>query len=167
MILMVTHTIILSAAMMAGLFLMLWSAVGFIQDKRFFTSAPKVAQDAIQPKEKRFKEQHAVGWLMMILALGLLVGAVILGAYDGIQKDFGLWQFFARFATMQVLLKAFDILFFDWFLLCRSGFFAHYYPEVKDLYGPEIFGFNKKEHLVQIGLMLLGSLLLAWLCTLV
>lgn len=120
----------------------------------------------IQPKEARFKGQHAVGWLMMILALVLLAGAVILGAYNGIQKDFGLWQFFIRFALMQLLLKAFDILFFDWVLLCHSNFFAHYYPEVKGIYGPEIFGFNKKSHLIQIVLMLLGSLLLAWICTL-
>lgn len=103
---------------------------------------------------------------MMILALVLLAGAVILGAYNGIQKDFGLWQFFIRFALMQLLLKAFDILFFDWVLLCHSNFFAHYYPEVKGIYGPEIFGFNKKSHLIQIVLMLLGSLLLAWICTL-
>lgn len=163
---MVIDTIILSLAMMAGLFLMLWSAVGFIQDKRFFTSAPKAAQEVIQPKEVRFKGQHAVGWLMMVLALVLLAGAVILGAYDGIQRDFGLWQFFLRFALMQLLLKAFDILFFDWVLLCHSNFFSHYYPEVKGIYGSEIFGFNKKTHLIQIVLMLLGSLLLAWICTL-
>ena len=164
---MVTHTIILSVAMMAGLFLMLWSAVGFIQNKRFFTSAPKAAQEVIRPKEKRFKGQHAVGWLMMIFALVLLGGAIIAGAYNGVQKDFGFWQFFLRFAMMQLLLKAFDILFFDWVLLCHSNFFAHYYPEVKGIYGPEIFGYNKKTHLIQIVLMLLGSLFLAWICTLI
>lgn len=163
---MMVYTITLSVVMMAGLFLMLWSAVGFVQDKRFFTSAPKAAQEVIQPKEERFKGQHAVGWMLMLLSLVLMGGAVIAGAYDGFQKDFGFRQFFVRFATMQMLLKAFDILFFDWVLLCRSNFFAHYYPEVKDLYGPEIFGFNKKSHLIQIVLMLLGSLLAAWICTL-
>ena len=34
-------TIGLSIMMMAGLFLMLWGGVGFLQDKRFFSSAPK------------------------------------------------------------------------------------------------------------------------------
>lgn len=160
------YTIILSIAMMAELFLMLWSAVGFIQDKRFFTSAPKAAQDVIQPKAERFRGQHAVGWLLMIFALGLLIGAIILGASDGLQKGFGFWQFFVRFALMQLLLKAFDILFFDWVLLCNSNFFAHYYPEVKGIYGPEIFGYNKRAHLIQIVLMLVGSLLAAWICTL-
>lgn len=51
-------------------------------------------------------------------------------------------------------------------LLCHSNFFVHYYPEVKDIYGPEIFGYNKKSHLAQIVVMLLGSMLLAWICTL-
>ncbi|MDO5377947.1 MAG: hypothetical protein Q4G52_06400 [Clostridia bacterium] len=163
---MVAYTVILSIVMMAGLFLMLWSAVGFIQNKRFFTSAPKAAQEVIQPKDERFRGQHAVGWLLMVLALVLLGGAVIAGAYDGMQKDFGFWQFFIRFAMMLLLLKAFDILFFDWVLLCRSNFFPHYYPEVKGIYGPEIFGYNKKSHLIQTALILLGSLLAAWICTL-
>ena len=34
-------TILLSAMMMAGLFLMLLGGVGFIQDRRFFSSAPR------------------------------------------------------------------------------------------------------------------------------
>lgn len=163
---MMTYTIILSIVMMAGLFLMLWSAVGFIQNKRFFTSAPKAAQKVIQPKDVRFRGQHAVGWLLMILALVLMGGAVTAGAYDGIQKEFGFWQFFLRFAMMLLLLKAFDIFFFDWVLLCYSGFFPYYYPEVKDIYGPEMFGYNKKSHLIQTALILLGSLLAAWICTL-
>ncbi|MBQ8972169.1 MAG: hypothetical protein IJ074_03715 [Clostridia bacterium] len=161
------YTLALSAAMMVGLFLMLWSAVGFIQNPLFFSSAPKAALEVVQPKEKRFKGQHALGWLMMILALVLLIGPIILGTYDGVQKGFDWLRFFARFATMLLLLKAFDILFFDWVLLCHSNFFAHYYPEVKDLYGPEIFGYNKKSHLIQIVIMLVFSLLAAWLCTLI
>ena len=34
-------TILLAIMMMVGLFLMLLSGVGFIQDKRFFTSGPR------------------------------------------------------------------------------------------------------------------------------
>lgn len=36
-------TILLSVMMMAGLFMLLWGGVGFIQDKKFFSSAPKEA----------------------------------------------------------------------------------------------------------------------------
>ena len=51
-------TIILAVVMMAGLFLMLWGAVGFVQNKKFFSSAPKEALKVIQSKEERIKGQH-------------------------------------------------------------------------------------------------------------
>lgn len=159
-------TLILAILMMAGLFLMLWGAVGFVQKKEFFSSAPKAALAVLQPKEERFRGQHALGWGMLILSLVLMGGALLLGAMDGIRNGFGLWQFFARFAAMLILLKAFDILCFDWYLLCRSGFFSHYYPEVKPYYGPHLFGYNWKFHAVQTVLMLAGSWLAAWVCTL-
>ncbi|MCD8142420.1 MAG: hypothetical protein LUD83_03980, partial [Clostridiales bacterium] len=41
----------------------------------------------------------------------------------------------------------YDILFFDWYLLCHSNFFPHFYPEIKDVMRPQMFGFNKKEHI--------------------
>ena len=64
-------TIGLSIMMMAGLFLMLWGGVGFLQDKRFFSSAPKEELDVIPDKlPERFKGQHAVGLrLLMLLSL--------------------------------------------------------------------------------------------------
>ena len=160
-------TILLSAVMMAGLFLMLWGAVGFVQSEKFFTSAPKEALDVIQPKEERFKGQHAVGWIMLILSLALMGGALIWGAYDGIKNGFGFWQFFSRFAAMLLLLKAYDILFFDYYLLCRSGFFPHDYPEVGPIYGPHLFGYNRKSHMIQTVLIIAGCLIAARICTLI
>ncbi len=160
-------TLFLSFVMMAGLFLMLWGAVGFVQNKRFFTSAPKAVQDAVLSKEERFKGQHMVGWIMLIFSLVLMGGALIFGGVDGIRNGFDFWKFFVRFTVMLLLLKAFDILFFDFYLLCRSGFFARYYPETKAVCGPHLFGYNWKSHVIQIVLMVLGSLLMAWVCTLI
>ena len=59
-----TLTILLAIMMMVGLFLMLLSGVGFIQDKRFFTSAPREVQDVVKPYEERFPGAHALGWFM-------------------------------------------------------------------------------------------------------
>lgn len=67
---------------------------------------------------------------------------------------------------MLVSLKAFDVLFFDWFLLCRSQFFPHYYPEVSGLVGPHQFGFNWRSHLLHLLAFPLVSAGLAWICTL-
>ena len=62
-------TVLLSVVMMAGLFLMLWSGVGFIQDKRFFSSAPKEVCEAVQPKPERFRGMHALGCVLAAFSL--------------------------------------------------------------------------------------------------
>lgn len=161
-------TILLSIMMMAGLFLMLLGGVGFIQQKRFFSSAPKQTYDVVpETKPERFPGQHAVGWGMIALSFILMGGALVLGAWDGIRNGFGFRQFFWRFAIMLLGLKAFDIGFFDWFLLCNAGlnFFPHFYPETRAVLGHYLFGYNWKTHLSHIVAGVPLSALLAWICT--
>ncbi len=157
-------TFILLLLMMAGLFLLLWGAVGFVQDKRFFTSAPQAIQDGVQPKPERFPGQHILGWCMIVLALGMMGGAVVYGAWDGIRNGFGFWQFFARFLILFWGQKVFDIAVFDWFLLCHSGFYPHYFPEIREVVGPHLFGYNWKSHLIEIISHLIVSALLSVIC---
>ena len=47
--------------------------------------------------------------------------AAALGVWDGIRNDFGFLRFFAWLLVMLC-----GILFFDWVLLCRSGFFPRF-----------------------------------------
>ena len=162
-------TVLLAIIMMAGLFLLLLGGVGFVQDKRFFSSAPQQVRDVVPArKPERFPGQRAVGWVMVLLALALMGGAVVLGAWSGIQNGFGFWQFAARFLIMLLLLKAFDILFFDWFLLCSAGlnFFPHFYPETKDVLDPCLFGYNRKTHIAHVICFIPCTALLSWICTL-
>lgn len=156
--------------MMAGLFLMLLGGVGFIQDKRFFSSAPQQVKDVVpESKPKRFPGQHAIGWMMIILAFLFMGGAMVLGAWDGIWNGFGFWQFALRFFLMLLLLKAFDVLFFDWFLLCNAGlnFFPRFYPETKAVLTRHLFGYNRKTHLIHILLFPVASAALAWICLII
>ena len=160
-------TVILSLVLMAGLFLMLWSAVAFIQDKRFFSSAPKDVCAAVRPREEeRFPGARRLGWKLMILAIALMVFALLYAGLDGAEKGFGFWQLFTRYLIMLLALKAFDILFFDLVLLCHSNFFPRYYPEVKGIVGPHQFGYNWREHLLMIVLSPVAAAALAGLCML-
>ena len=160
-------TVILSLVLMAGLFLMLWSAVAFIQDKRFFSSAPKDVQAAVLPRTgERFPGARRLGWKLMILAVALMLFALIYAGLDGAEKGFGFWQLFTRYLIMLLALKAFDILFFDLVLLCHSNFFPRYYPEVKGIVGPHQFGYNWREHLLMIALSPVAAAALAGLCVL-
>ena len=163
-------TFLLSVMMMAGLFLMLLAGVGFIQQYKFFSSAPKEVRDAVpKTKPERFKGQHAIGWVMIVISFVLMGGAVVLGAWNGISNDFSFWQFYLRFFLMLILLKAFDVGFFDWVLLSNAGFnfFPHFYPECKSVLGRYLFGYNWKTHLLHVILFIPGVALLSWICTLI
>lgn len=159
-------TILAELMLMLAYFLLLYGAVAFIQDKRFFGSAPKENLAAIPDKKERFRGAHAVGWCIVTIALLLFAGAAVLVIGDGVQNHFTFGAFFLRFLVMLYLLEIYDIAFFDWVLLCHSNFFPHYYPELKGVVGPHQFGYNKKAHLLHFALYIPACAALAGVCTL-
>ena len=162
-------SVLLGVMMMAGLFLLLLGGVGFVQNKSFFSSAPKEVRDAVpDTKPERFKGQRVVGWMIIVLAFVMMIGAVVTGAVLGIRDDLTFRQVFGRFLIMLLLLKAFDIGFFDWVLLCNAGFdfFPRFYPECKPVLGHYLFGYNRKTHLAHIIGAFPVSAIIAWICTL-
>ena len=158
-------TIIATLMFMLAYFLVLYGGVGFIQDKKFFSSAPKAILDVVPEKKERFKCAHIIGWIIAIFALSLFIGAVVLGVWDGVKNDFGFPAFFVRFLVMLYGMEIYDILFFDWVLLSHSNFFPHFYPEVKDVVGPHLFGYNKKTHIMHFIIYIPICAVAAWICT--
>ena len=116
-------TVIATLMIFLAYFLVLYGGVGFIQDKRFFSSAPKENLAAIPDRKERFPGAHAVGWAIECAAILLFLGAAVLSVWDGVRNDFRFLHFFARFLVMLYAMEIYDILFFDWVLLCHSGFF--------------------------------------------
>ena len=121
-------TLILSLVMMLWLFLMLHAGVTFIQNKKYFTSAPRDIWETIEPHNERFKGQHFAEYILFALSIFMLLGAIVFGAYDGIKNEFTLIQFFVRFTVMFLLLKVFDILFFDLFFINKFSFLSTLLP---------------------------------------
>ena len=115
-------TILAAILLMAAYFLVLYGGVGFIRDKRFFSSAPKENLDAIPDKKERFRGAHIIGWIIEGIAVLLFLVAAVLAAWDGIRNGFGFFRFFGRYLIMLYCMELYDILFFDWFLLCHSNF---------------------------------------------
>lgn len=59
-------TIFLAIVFCAAITLMLISAVAFIQNKKFFSSAPKEAQKVIEPRtEELFYGARTIGWALL------------------------------------------------------------------------------------------------------
>ena len=159
-------TILASLMFMAAYFLILYGGVAFIQDRKFFSSAPKEVLAAVPERKERFPGAHAVGWGIIALAFLLFASAIVLAARDGIRNGYGFGEFFFRFLVMLYGMETFDILFFDWVLLCHSNFFPHFYPEVTGIVGPHLFGYNWKTHALHYVIYIPVCALFAWICTL-
>ena len=74
-------TLLASFLVMAAYFLLLYAGVGLIQEKKFFSSAPREVFAAVpERKAKRFRGAHILGWCLGILAMLLFLGAAVLAA---------------------------------------------------------------------------------------
>ncbi len=161
-------TVFLAVVFCAAITLMLLSAVAFIQDKRFFSSAPKEAQELLKPREQElFYGARTIGWTLMVFSILLILGVGILSIWDGFRSGFDFRQFFLRFVLIFTIYKLYDMICFDYYLLCKFRFFQFYYPEVEEVYRNRKYGYNLKSQLLKLLLIFpAASALAAWVCTL-
>lgn len=144
---------------------MLFAATAFIQDKKFFGTAPKDVQERVQVHEERFPGMHVLGYVLCIVAIAMIIGSVVIAVWDGMKKDYGFLPFFIRSMIMLEGYKIWDMLFLDYYLLTKSDFYQHYYPEVAGCESMKDFGFNFKEQLLKLLVIFpILSLAVAGLC---
>lgn len=161
-------TMFLAIVFCAAITLMLISAVAFIQKKEFFSSAPKEAQEVIQPRrEELFYGARAIGWALMGFSILMILGVGVISIWDGFRSGFTFWQFFLRFVLIFTIYKAYDMICFDYFLLMKLCFFQYYFPEVERVYPLKKYGFNIKSQLLKLLVVFpAASALAAWICAL-
>ena len=161
-------TVLLAIVFCAAISLMLLSAVAFIQDRRFFSSAPKEAQEVLLPRENElFCGARAIGWTLMIFSILMIAGVGIFSIWDGFRSGYTFRQFFLRFVFIFTIYKLYDMICFDWFLLCRFRFFQYYFPEVESEYNGRKYGYNIKSQLLKLFVIFpAASALAAWICSL-
>ncbi len=147
---------------------MLFSAVAFIQNNKFLSSAPKEAREVLIPREKElFYGAHAIGWVLMAFALVMILGVGFISIWDGFQNSFSFLQFFIRFVFIFSAYKIYDMVYFDYFLLMKYHFFQYYYPEVEEVYANRKYGYNIKSQLLKLLIIFpAASALAAWICSL-
>jgi len=162
-------TIFLAIIFCAAITMLLVAAVAFVQDTRFFSSAPKEAREALQQRDNElFYGARVMGWVMMIFSAVVILGVGIVSIWDGFRSGYTFWQFFLRFVLIFTIYKLYDMVFFDYFLLMKFRFFQHYYPEVTSAMENRKYGFNLKSQLLKLLVIFpAASALAAWICTLV
>lgn len=161
-------TIFLTIVFCAAITLMMFSAVAFIQDKKFFTAAPREAQEAIIPREKElFYGARTIGWTLMVFSFLMILGVGVISIWDGFRSGFTFLQFFVRFVMIFTVYKIYDMVCFDYFLLMKYKFFHYYFPEVDSVYSGRKYGYNIKSQLLKLLIIFpAASALAAWICTL-
>ncbi len=161
-------TIFLAIVFCAAMAMMLVSAVAFIQDNKFFSSAPKEAREVlIQREQELFYGARAIGWTLFIMSVLMILGAGVIAVWDGFRSSFTFWQFFLRFVLILTIYKICDMALIDNFLLLKFHFFQHYYPEAAHVMEGRKYGFNLKSQLLKLLVIFPAvSALAAWVCTL-
>jgi len=162
-------TVFLAIVFCMAITLLLISAVAFVQDNRFFSSAPKEAREVLKPRDRElFYGARTMGWVLIIISSLTILGVGVISIWDGLRSGYSFNQFFLRFVLILTIYKAYDMIFFDWFLLCKFHFFQHYYPEVESVYEDRKYGFNIKSQLLKLLVIFpAASALAAWVCTLI
>lgn len=161
-------TIFLAIVFCSAITLMLLSAVAFIQNEKFFSSAPKEVQKVIKPREKElFYGARIIGWTLMVFSILMILGTGVISIWDGLRSGFTFSQFFLRFVLIFTIYKAYDMICFDYFLLMKFKFFQYYYPEAGNVCVNRKYGFNIKSQLLKLLVIFPAvSALAAWICTL-
>lgn len=129
---------------------MLFAAIAFIQNRKFFGTAPKDVQEKVLDHEERFPGMNILGYVLAFATVAMIIGAVVIAVWDGIKRGYGFLQFFIRSLIMLDGYKIWDMLFLDKYLLTRSNFFQHYYPEIAGCESMKKFGFNFKPQILKL-----------------
>ena len=141
-------TLLASFLVMAAYFLLLYAGVGLIQEKKFFSSAPREVFAAVpERKAERFRGAHILGWYLGILAMLLFLGAAVLAAWDGVRNGVTFGAFFTRYLVILYVMEAYDILFFRLGAAVPFELFPYFYPEVKGHRCPAAVRVQQKAHL--------------------
>ena len=161
-------TLALSAAGCVLLFLGIWGVTVTMPTALLAKNFPEDVQERLRPRLERLpmSPKRVLGWIILALFVAGYLVLFVIGGIDGMRCGFTFGRYFLRFFAIGAVIKAFDILALDWFLLTKAQFFQHYFPETEGCAGWQDFGYNRKQQMRQCVMIVLGSAVMAWIFTL-
>ena len=104
------------------------------------------AKDHPEPSKRKQLTAHI---LLAGFLIAMLAGIVFLGI-DGLENGYDFWKLTLRFVMLLYIMKAFDILVQDQWLVMTTGYFQKIFPETKDCKGWKDRGFNNRNQIIRI-----------------
>ena len=160
-------TLVLSISGCLLLFLCIWAVTVTMPTGLLVKNFPEDVQERLKPRIENLpmSPKRILGWIILILFIVGYIGLFVIEGIDGKKHGFTFLQFFLRFFVIGAVIKAFDIICLDYFLLTKTHFFQHYFPETEGCEGWQDFGYNRKQQARQCILIVIGSAVIAWLFT--
>lgn len=161
-------TVMLSLTGCVLLFLGIWGVTVTLPTALLAKNFPKDVQEKLKPRLESLPmtPKRVLGWIILALFVAGYLALFIISGIDGLKRSFTFGQFFLRFFTIGAVIKAFDILALDWFLLTKTHFFQHYFPETEGCAGWQDFGYNRRQQARQCVMIVIGSAITACIFTL-
>ena len=162
-------TLVLSLAGCILLFLGIWGVTVTMPTGLLLKNFPEDVQEKLKPRVDSLPMsfRRLLGWGILILFIIGYIGLFAAGGIDGKNHGFSFRQFFMRFLIIGEIIKVFDIVCLDYFLLTKTHFFQHYFPETEGCAGWQDFGYNRKQQTKQCILIVIGSAITAWIFTMI
>lgn len=157
-------TILLSIIGCILLFLTIWGVTVTLPTPLLLRYFPKDIQEILKPglNNRPMTFKRILGWILLIGFIGVYIGLFIYAGIDGRHHGFTFWDYFRRFFTMGAIMKVFDIVCLDYYLLTKTHFFQHYFPETEGCEGWKQFGYNYQQQIRQCVMILIGTILMAF-----
>ena len=96
------------------------------------------------------KSKQMIAHVLLATFLISMVAGIIYLGIDGMKSGYGFWKLTGRFLLMLYVMKAFDIIVQDQWLVITVGYFKKIFPESADCDGWKNRSFNNKAQIVRI-----------------
>lgn len=106
----------------------------------------ETAKDHVDPPKHKQMIAHC---LLAFFLLAMFAGVIYIGM-DGVQSGIGYGSLTFRFIVMLYVMKIFDIVVQDQWLVMTVGYFKKLFPETADCAGWKNRGFNNKNQIIRI-----------------
>lgn len=162
-------TIVLAFVGCILLFLMIWEATVTMPFAALAKNFPVDVQEKLKPRIESLPltPQRVIGGIILVILIMAWLGLFIVGGLDGKVHGFGYWDYAVRFLVIGIAVKVYDIVGLDYFLLTKTKFFQHYFPETEGCEGWQQFGYNREQQTRQCIIIpiccLLSALVFAYL----
>ncbi len=111
------------------------------------------------PKDVRFaskyhpepeKWKQLMAHLLLLAFLTAMIAGIIYLGIDGVRSRYGFWMLTLRFIILMYVMKAFDIIVQDQWLVMTVVYFKKIFPETAGCAGWTDRGFNNKNQMIRI-----------------